>query len=543
MSGSSPTQSSGTIAEFVQRARRLYSLPAVAMEVLELTNNPQVDTAALKACIENDPALTTKILRIVNSSLFGLSDEVSDLNQALALLGTKPLKLFVLGFSLPSELFANIAGDVLGRYWRHTLTKAVAGRELSETVWNVSGDEPFIAGLLQNLGMLVLLQDLGEPYVKFIETVHRESADQAALELATLGFDHVVLSARLLEHWRLPKTLVRAVALSHSPDQIETLPPKQRTLPQILHLSNLIALLLAQQRSDVLPELIEVGRRYHDLSREQLETLVGTLQQKVNQLADVLSLTLPDGTDYGDVLTQAHIQLADAADDAAGELVSGSLEDRLWHETESLTSAVQQLVDPGSTTAGPDELPDIPTEMAFGIQSVPTAIGRAAEVAGPGDIDPGFLGQVAAAVAGARQTRCPLSLLLVQIDNFDDLIITRGVEGASAMTRLLEAVVRAVNEGGGACLPTDEAGFAAIWENCDRQQGVELGRKLVAGIRDWSKQRGEECGLSMTVSAGVATVTLPPKNFPAQDLIEAAQRCLYAAQSSGGDGLKSIGFY
>ena len=103
------------------------------MEVLQLTDNPQVDTRALKECIENDPALTGKILRVVNSSLFGLSREISDLNQALALLGTKPLKLLVLGFSLPGGLYAGIEARTLARYWRRTLTKAVAARESGRT--------------------------------------------------------------------------------------------------------------------------------------------------------------------------------------------------------------------------------------------------------------------------------------------------------------------------------------------------------------------------------------------------------------------------
>ena len=135
------------------RARQLYTLPSVAIKVLELTNNPQVDTRELKECIENDPALTTRVLRVVNSSLFGLSREVSDLNQALALLGSKPLKLLILGFSLPGGLFSGVAAATLGWYWRRTLTKAVAAREISETVWRQPGDEAFLAALLQDLGM------------------------------------------------------------------------------------------------------------------------------------------------------------------------------------------------------------------------------------------------------------------------------------------------------------------------------------------------------------------------------------------------------
>mgnify|MGYP002623431935 FL=1 len=109
----STTQKANVIGKFVERSGELYSLPAVALEVLELTRHPNVDARAIKECIERDPALTVKILRVVNSSLFGLSRQVTDLNHALALIGAKPLKLLVLGFSLPKELFEGIEGEVL----------------------------------------------------------------------------------------------------------------------------------------------------------------------------------------------------------------------------------------------------------------------------------------------------------------------------------------------------------------------------------------------------------------------------------------------
>ena len=205
------------VDRLIARTGPLYSLPAVAMKVLELTRNPQVDTRALKQCIENDPALTGKILRVVNSSLFGLTREVSDLNQALALLGTKPLKLLVLGFSLPGGLLAGLETDTLQRFWRHTLTRAVAGREISETLWRLPGDDVFIAGLLQDVGMLMLIQGLGEPYLRFLDKANAAGADLARLERESMGFDHTMLSARLLASWNLPDTLVEAVASQSGP--------------------------------------------------------------------------------------------------------------------------------------------------------------------------------------------------------------------------------------------------------------------------------------------------------------------------------------
>src|SRR5690606_23398264 len=92
----------------IAKAESLYSLPAVAMEVLKLTEGERVDARALKECIERDPALVVKLLRVVNSSLFGLSSKVENLTQALALLGIKPLKLLVLGFSLPNKLLDEV---------------------------------------------------------------------------------------------------------------------------------------------------------------------------------------------------------------------------------------------------------------------------------------------------------------------------------------------------------------------------------------------------------------------------------------------------
>src|SRR5690349_8334812 len=134
-----PADNSESIAPILEllaaRAAQLYSLPAVAAQVLELTGGGDVDRSALKACLENDPALTTRILKVVNSSLFGVTRKVTDLGQALALLGVKPLKMLVLGFSLPAELLANTEKDVLTKYWRHTLLKAAGCREISRRLY------------------------------------------------------------------------------------------------------------------------------------------------------------------------------------------------------------------------------------------------------------------------------------------------------------------------------------------------------------------------------------------------------------------------
>ena len=257
-------KSASALDHLAARLGQLYSLPGVAMQVLQLTRNPYVDTRALKECIENDPAISSRILRVVNSSVFGLSREVSDLNQALALLGIKPLKLLVLGFSLPSGLFLDVESKTLLWYWKHTLTKAVAGREFSHRLWRIPGDEAFLAGLFQDLGVLSLFQLLGQPYARFLDRavsgapgghppVGAGRLDLGAMERQALGFSHTELSARLLRQWNFPESLCEAVAWQPS---AQGNPP---ALCQILHLSEQFARLFADGQTSALADLLDMG--------------------------------------------------------------------------------------------------------------------------------------------------------------------------------------------------------------------------------------------------------------------------------------------
>src|SRR5581483_7325691 len=248
------------LAQLLDHSKQLYSLPAVALEVLELTSQPQVDTARLKDCIERDPALTSKVLRVVNSSLFGLGRRVSDLTQALAVLGTKPLKMLVLGFGLPEPLFAGLAHDVLNQYWRHTLTRAVAARDLSQRLWHLPGDELFVAGLLADLGRLVLIQGLGRPYVEMLRKADWPREDVRALERRLIGFDYVQLTAGLIQQWGLPDALVAAVQL---PD---TLSEDAKPDVKVLYLAEKIAELLADDRAEALPALLKAASVVHRFS-------------------------------------------------------------------------------------------------------------------------------------------------------------------------------------------------------------------------------------------------------------------------------------
>lgn len=536
--------STGLVQQFVQRTGQLYSLPAVAMEVLRLTNEPKLDTRALKDCLERDPALTTRILKVVNSSLFGLTRPATDLGQALALLGTRPLKMLVLGFSLPKELFAGLAADVLARYWRRTLVKAVAARDLAERLFAAPSDEAFTAGLVQDIGLLALVQQLGEPYLRLVDHCQTHGGDLLERELETLGFDHAVLSARLLGRWGLPPTLCSAIAVPHDLRRISQLDPDQRQLPQILHLADLLARLIEQPFGSALHELLTAGQEYCSLTFDRLKPLVGALQNKVADLAEVLSLDLPAGERYVDLLIAAQGRLSDLTVEAAAQMHESSPEENLLDLASQLRREVQSLCrDPRPSVKAepPASLNQRVTEETFVSTERRTTV-RGAHVLTPTATEPGLGVRVASAINRCRLARGPLSLALFEIDQFSELLLHLGPTGANDLVHWLRRDLAAWTGQRSPALLAGEAKFAMVLENTPRSDANQTVRQVQKNIKTWRMPGSTSPDLEISLSIGVATLALPPKNFPPEQLIEAAERCLSGAKLSGGGTTKSIEF-
>jgi HD-like signal output (HDOD) protein/GGDEF domain-containing protein len=532
------TETVGFVQQFVERAGQLYSLPAAAAEVLRLTGEPRIDPRALKQCLESDPALASRILRVVNSSLFGPGRQVTDLSQALTLLGIRPLKMLVLGFSLPKELFAGLEAEVLARYWRKALVKAVAARELAERLWQVPGDEPFLAGLVQDIGELALIQHLGEPYQRLLSHVQTYGGSLLTRELDTLGFDHLILSARLLSHWGLPPALCAAVSVPPDEGRIDALDKDERTIPRMLHLSDLLVKLIEQPFGSALRDLLAIGARYCGLTYESLQPIVESLQRKVEELAEVLSLQLPDGQSFVDLLLTAQRRMADETVIAAAALAAPIAEDELLALADNLRS---ELALASRRTARPRPTSTTNTIVHSGS---PTAVARprsATVVTEPVALDPGLEARVHAAVQRSRQTRTPLTLALFEIDRFADVLMQLGpVATTEAAHELCGALAHWAGQNAVAILVSDNR-LATIWESCPRNEAVRSARSVLDSVRGWSRSK-YPLGSDLTLSAGLATLEFAPKNYPAAELINASERCLTAAQLSGGNTTKSIEF-
>ncbi|MCA9239973.1 MAG: HDOD domain-containing protein [Planctomycetales bacterium] len=515
------------LEKLIAQAERLYTLPSVAMDVMRLTESDSVDIRQLKETIERDPALSVKLLRVVNSSLFGLSGKVADLNQALALLGVEPLKMLVLGFSLPEGLFAEMAGEPLQRYWTVSLTRAVSARSLAERFEDVTSDEAFLAGLLKDIGQLVMVQQLGEPYVRFLETTTEKHGRLLELEGQALGFDHCQLSAALMRRWSLPERLAQSI----EPPDSGGAEARRDSLRQVVVLADLMVDLVLDRRLHALPELLELGHQACGLDKQQLNLLLEPLQTKVDQLASAMSVELTEGLDYPQVLLEAHQRLAQTAEKAIGLFLEGKTDDQLAEsllaETHEVRLAMREFLRDVQNNNPPP-----PATRAEGAH-LPRRMLR--EAPQPVELEKEARDRLHSAAdklaVKCRIERTELSLAVMQyqaVGKPDEKTLERALKLALATGQERAQLDQPIR------LTLDEHHVAMLMPSVDRRDAVQF---VAASV--------ESASLSehVRLKGGVATITLVPNRFDANRLMDGALGCLTATLASGSTAVKSIEVY
>jgi GGDEF domain-containing protein len=475
--------------------------------------------------------------------------------------------MLVLCFSLPTNLARDASAEVLGRYWRHTVFKAVAAREIAELCYDVPGEEAFVGGLLQNLGMLLLVQDLGNSYEKFLLSVWNGGGILSVEEATVLGFDHRLLTASLLSHWKLPEHLVEAVGLPHDVKILSPAESVPQSMAQVLHLAELVATFLVEPRPRTLDELTQVGHEYRGMTMSQLEALMSTLEGKVPQLAEVLSLELPGGTSYSSVLLDAYRQLSDELEGAPPPELDRKANPWFNDLTRNPLLRPHPHVHVPQNADGEEPTPGVTGVSLEAPNALSSATGRRVDAIScldatctetrisvhdasasrtrtvPWSTREGLVARVSVAVGHCRQRRSSLCLLLVDLDDVETVAFYCGVDQMPQTTRRLGIALTDLAESECCLLQIGDARYAMILENCDRRAAVAVARRIVEGVRIWKYPTFPAFPAGLSVSIGVAVLSLPPRNFPPEELLTAAERCLSGVQLSGGDGVKSIDIY
>ncbi|MCW8907281.1 MAG: HDOD domain-containing protein [Sedimenticola sp.] len=209
----SPRQ--GDLPGWLIRNAKLPSLPHVLIEIYQELESETAGIERMIQLLETDPGLTTRALQLGNSAYYGSSRKVTQVADAILRVG--PFDLWALLISTEvKSLFFGISPELIdmNSFWRHSLFTACACRKLAEARGLASPGDLFIAGLIHDIGKLLLLQQMP---VEYSEIVHQHTFgdELCSLEEERLGINHAILGGRLLDSWSFPRKLVNLTITHH----------------------------------------------------------------------------------------------------------------------------------------------------------------------------------------------------------------------------------------------------------------------------------------------------------------------------------------
>lgn len=201
----------------ILECQQLPSLPAIAVRVIELTSDENASFDELASLIQNDQGIASKVLRTVNSSYYGLRQPCSTIHKAIVLLGLSPVKSLALGFSLVEALGNEDAGFPYQSYWRRGLFAAVGGKAIATRIGSAHAEEAFLAGLLQDIGMVALYRAMGQRYTDLIRVAGGDHARLSRMEVELFDIDHATVGTMLGDRWKLPRELLLPIRYHERP--------------------------------------------------------------------------------------------------------------------------------------------------------------------------------------------------------------------------------------------------------------------------------------------------------------------------------------
>jgi len=295
----------------LSRCRTLPSPPRICEQIVELARRPELELADLAGVIGRDPGLAARVLRIANSSFYARRRNVTNLRDALVVLGLNAAISLALGFSLVRSMSEGKgSAERYTRFWSRSLLAAHAAQELGRHLAAGLPEDSFLAALMQDIGVLAMDQALGEEYRALIlEGVAFDHDALVAAERERFGTDHAEVGVWLIERWNLPESLRGAIAASHRSTPLPADDP-DGVFSNCVAVSGCVAdLWLSQDHQQAIEKARLMASEWLGLAPEALGAVVDAVSARIPETTELYGIPIVDEA------TRAAIQ------EEAGELL------------------------------------------------------------------------------------------------------------------------------------------------------------------------------------------------------------------------------
>lgn len=267
----------------VSNIRNLPTPPIVFHQIQKVINDPMVSASQIAKILQEDPAMSVKVLKLTNSAFYGLSREIESVKQAVVIVGLEAIKNLVLSASV-LDMFKDkdIDQDFQEKFWRHSLAVGFCARLLAKRAKArgiIDPDSAFSGGLLHDIGKVILCCFLAKEYAAVKEEQEKDKESPTyQIEERVLGYNHAQIGSILAHQWKLPARLTEAVAYHHHPQISES----EELMPYIINVSNYVAKKTFYDKFEVhlIGAIGDGVLAYLQIEEESLEPLAEDLREE-----------------------------------------------------------------------------------------------------------------------------------------------------------------------------------------------------------------------------------------------------------------------
>jgi diguanylate cyclase (GGDEF)-like protein len=467
----------------LKSSRTLPSIPAVVLEVLDLCQSDDVGIAQVGKVIVRDPALTAKVLKVANSPWYGVRSQITTLERAITILGINATLSLALSFSLVRNLRkASASAFDHQSYWKHSIITAAASQEIGRWAKTASQNELFLGGLLQNIGMLVLNEAIPESYGRLVNSAKDDHSLLVELERNAFGSDHAEVGAWQLERWNFPAKLQVAAASSHNVGEEKS---ELATFCKCISLAGYVADIWIKGNAAGATALAS------EKSAEYFEMSSGLFQK----ILDSVAHALPEVTANLDVNIGNEDHIAGILDQARAALVELSLqasrtvrEIQIKAQYDNLTSLVNRAY-----------LDDILPRQFM----------------------------------AAREAGTSLSVLFIDIDNFKGINDAHGHRAGDNVLIAVGQLLAKCTRGADIVARYGGDEFLILLVGANEKIAYEISKRILNTVQAELHRIEDGVRILVSISIGCATMSANSPFAMVEDLVETADRCLYAAKRGG----------
>ena len=259
------------------------AMPRIIMKARRMMQNPQANYKEFERALEADQGIATRVLRLANSAYYGVSGTVSSIQRASVILGYQTIGELVLVTSTSDLLDRELKGYGLetGAMWKHAMAVSFGARKIAISKKEHLADDAFTAGLIHDVGKLILNKYLLERKSAFEKYTKVEHRSLVATEKKLLGLNHAEIAAKVCEKWNFPESIYVAIGFHHDENQF-----RKNELACIINVADQIAKWYNKDKDKIVIEVNKIARKVLDVQAEELRQILHDVTVYVDQVSE-----------------------------------------------------------------------------------------------------------------------------------------------------------------------------------------------------------------------------------------------------------------